>query len=283
MTRSHSSSGCSAAGARSIVPALLTRMSTCRCAQLVAEGDDGVAVGEVDGAGLERAAVRRRRRASMALPVGSIVALTPMMSAPAAARRLGHGEADAALGARDDRRGAGEVEADAHATASCPACTSTRIFIARPASRSSKAARVSASGTIAVMSSVGGDGAVGDELDRALEVGALVDARAEDAQLPPEHALQVDLARRRGGWRRRRACRAPSRGRWRRGRPRRRPETSKTTSAPAPPVHSSTQATWSTSRGSSVSNPRLVDLRPPARGRARSRRPRRRTRARRWR
>ena len=70
---------------------------------------------------------------------------------PRRSERLGHREADAALRAGDDRELAGEVEGAAHRAA-----TSTRIFMARPASRSSKAARVSASGTTRVIiSSVG--------------------------------------------------------------------------------------------------------------------------------
>src|SRR5690606_10354552 len=66
--------------------------------------------------------------------------------------RLGEGgrhrEADAAAGTGDDGRAAAQVEQPAHRW---PA-TSTRIFMARPASRSSKAERVSDSGTIRVMS-----------------------------------------------------------------------------------------------------------------------------------
>ena len=57
------------------------------------------------------------------------------------------------------------------------------------------------------MSVAAGIAPVGHQLDRPLEVGALVDPRAEQLQLAPEDAVQVDRHRLARGWRPRPAAR----------------------------------------------------------------------------
>ncbi len=67
--------------------------------------------------------------------------------------------------------------------------------MARAASRSANASCVSLSVTIRVMSRSAGNDGIRHKLDGGLEVLPLIDAGAEDAELSPEQALQVDLAR----------------------------------------------------------------------------------------
>ena len=112
-TRSHASSRCSAAGARAMVPALLTRMSTGRpsAAEPRDQPADRVAVGEVGGHRPEAAARGPRPAHAPGCRVGlELVALTPTTSAPAARQRLRHRQADAAPGAGDDGEPTGQVE-----------------------------------------------------------------------------------------------------------------------------------------------------------------------------
>ena len=86
MTLSQYSSGCSAAGLRRIVPALLTRMSTAGTSALtLAMNSYSASRSEKSQAYARQLRPVARTAASISLPSASSVALTPTMSAPASA------------------------------------------------------------------------------------------------------------------------------------------------------------------------------------------------------
>ena len=168
---------------------------------------------------------------------------------------LGHREADAAAGAGHDRGAC----RSGRTGRSCvpPARPDVDEHLHRPRrSRGRRTpSRVSASGTIRGDQQVGGDGAVRDQLDGASRspCAGRRGRRGGAARARTRAAGRSRAAS--GGWRRRRSCRAPSRA-----------PVAPSTAAAAPgdleddvragaAVHSSTQATWSVSRGSSVAKP----------------------------
>ena len=217
------------------------------------------AIREVAAVGGE-AAPNASTAAATSLPSSS-EALTPTMSAPAAARATARCPADPASASRDERRPAREVEGrGVHAR------QSTRIFIAGPSCEELIEHRRHTLERL-------------DRGDQPLEI-----ERARGEQL--DRGARSPPARTRGH----RASRAPSRRcrtgepasarerspRRRSGRAGRRtsvtasmpaadPETSNTTSAPTPPLSSRTRAATSSEPGSTASSP-SSPASSPARG-----------------
>ena len=226
-----------AAGARAIVPALLTRMSTsmavarapwrrARRPRPRSRGRRGRPVNERPGASTR----------ALRLAAGGVEAEARADDVGAGGgQRLGHRQADPAPAARDERDLAGEVEHHAASPAQ-----SIRIFIASPGSSASNAAARLGERHDVGDQRVDRDRALGEQADRLLEVGALVDARADRASARARRRGRGRPAAASRGWRRRRAARARRARRSRSRCPATAPETSNATSAPAPSVHSST-------------------------------------------
>src|SRR5690348_3926882 len=138
---------------------------------------------------------RRSTCRATALSDSSRAALTPMMSAPASARAQAIARpiprrqpvTTATLPLRSNRsaRGSGIVAAlavdqDLHVTAAFQRVERLVDL---------------AEGHDAGDELVGRDGSLSQQVDGPLDVATLVDARADDRQLPPEEAKEVDLAR----------------------------------------------------------------------------------------
>ena len=125
--------------------------------ELPRERQDCLTVSEVGGARLEGPPVRldsltdgapgRFERGADSDDVGA-----------RSSESFSHGVPDAALRPGDHREATSQVEHARHAgtCAGCPACTSTRTFMALPSSRSPSADWISARGTTRVMSSLVG-------------------------------------------------------------------------------------------------------------------------------
>ena len=143
-----------------------------------------------------------RRRPAPRCPTGSSDALTPTMSAPAAASAVAIARPSPRRApvttARRPRRSKLERPAGCPAAGHGvrPARQSMRTFITRPPwARLSNAAGASASAVGPRDQRVHRDRPLHQEVDGGREVGALVDACAEDLQLLPEDPLHVDLPR----------------------------------------------------------------------------------------
>src|SRR6185436_13848386 len=190
-TWSQSSSPCSTAGARRMVPALLTRMSTGRseAASVAASSVAACRSARSTRYGVNVRPSASTRRAT-SLPSGSRDALTPTMSAPA--------PASASVMARPMPR------RQPVTTASRPV-RSNGFIVGRPAVDEDLHGGSAFQGGEGLPDRAqrddGGDEPVGrqradgQQADGFLEVGALVDAYAQDLQLPPEDPVQVDLPR----------------------------------------------------------------------------------------
>ena len=181
-----------------MVPALLTRMSIGADVgfEPAGQGPHGGPVGEVDAVAAERATAAPRPVAPPRCRTPRASALTPMMSAPAVARAPGHRQADAAPAPGHHRHPAGQIEQVAHRLTHRPTLwQSTSTFTSPPRSSASNASFTRPMGTTRVIRTSAGTLPAGDQVDGALHVLALVDARSDDGQLAPEQAEQVDLAR----------------------------------------------------------------------------------------
>ena len=167
---------------------------------LCERGDRG-AVGEVDAVALELPAETLDLRLHLA--AGRLHRRTDPDDVGSRGReRRRDREAQPAAGAGDHGEAAVQVEArQAGLPPECghaapPARQSTRTFITRPPwARLSNAAGASRQRGGGRDQSIDRDRSLRQELDRGREVGAVVDARAEDRQLLPEDPLHVDLSR----------------------------------------------------------------------------------------
>src|SRR6185436_17346152 len=192
-TWSQSSSPCSTAGARRMVPALLTRMSTGRseAASVAASSVAACRSARSTRYGVNVRPSASTRRAT-SLPSGSNDALTPMMSAPAAASA-------SAIARPMPRR---QPVTTARRPMRSNGFIGDRPTVDEDLDRGSALQRGERLADVGQRDD-GGDEPVGrhraggEQADGLLEVGALVDAHAQNLQLPPEDPVQVDLPRRR--------------------------------------------------------------------------------------
>src|ERR1035438_9016700 len=199
-TRSQSSSVCCAAGARAMVPALLTSMS------IAGDQPASCAARSVTAARSAKSArravqVRPRARTSFATspPSASIWALTATMSAPA--------PASASAMARPMPRRAPVTTArrPVRSNRAGMSALNARLLLGPAVDEDLHDARAGLQGQKGLLrlgerlrpgdQRAGRNLAVGDQSDRSLEVLAVVEARTEQGQLAPEETVQVHFAR----------------------------------------------------------------------------------------